>query len=397
MSDQSQKFVKSMSPDLYLGAQDALFATQAQVEVGYRFYNGLAVPVTISLRSGVKYIIPPIPGVRSSRFIVVADFCHSRNVNFDTTDLLDANGELSTPEHKAIDSAIQASTLGPFLMGQKPPNSAVKYALSKRDLDKNGGQLYLSNVDVLVSIYSLDRTSSHPATLKAQCNDFLNDDPLLSNLKGFSFTVQIVDRRNVFGERFVNVCGKIFRIPVSQDPDKTEGVFIRHNGESAGGDVTFDIPDAIYYSFDEANKIPWLYETHREAMVLGDQELTQQRDLMERKHELQRLELEHKAEEMVRKTAFENEKREFEREREQVKREELTRNQRIADREYEIRTLEVEMAHREKLWKAEEAIREARLEKQAAQHKARMEWVKIVPAVLGVVGAGIALFKQLSK
>lgn len=397
MAEQSQAFVKSIYPALFTGEQDPIFNSRPQVEFGYKFYNGLSVSVTVSLRTGARYLIPPTPGVRTKAFIIATDYLHSHDVIYDTSDLCNAEGQPTSPEAKAIEQALKISNHQPVMLGRKPTSASVKYALSKKDFDKVGGQLYLQNLDVLLSIYNLERSSFHPGTINGQCNDFLNDDPVLKDLVGFSYSIQIVDRHRTYGDRYVNVCGKVFRVSVSSDPNKLEGVFIRHTGESAGLDVLFDIPEAKYYTFEEADKIEWLYKTHTEALTLGDTEAAMQRELIQRKHHLQELEMKAKAEDLERRREFEAEKRAFEREREDIRREELIRNQRIADREYQLKSLEIEYAHRDKVWKMDKEMREAAQEMAMAAHKNRLEWIKTIPVIIGVVGAGIALYKQLSK
>lgn len=397
MPEQETKVVPTLRAPLLIGQQDAQFQRRAQLNMGFQFFNGLPVSVTVSTRSGARFIIPPIPGAKPAKLVICASVDRKHEVKFDGRDLLDSHGLPVDDEAKFLEeqlaNPVQTYPLSPMV----PHSGSVKYALSKQDFDRNGGQLYLHNLDLVVSIYALENVSAHPGTIAGQNNKFLNDDPILSKLSGFSFTIEIVDRAKRFGERFINLYGTVYRIPTTDDPFKNDGVYIRRPGESVGQIGGIDIPEAQYITYEDAEKITWLYRTHHEASTLGDPEAQAKRDLDDRKYRFQQQEQAWKEQDHIRKMELSRQTQELEQERERIKRAQQAREDRLNAQETTLRLLEADLQERKLLLGHASDTRKYYSELQSNKHKERMEYVKIIPAGLAVIGAGIALYKQLSK
>lgn len=397
MPETDPKVTPTVRAPLLIGQKDRQYQRRSQFAYGLQFFNGLPVSVTISLRSGARFTLPPIPGSRPAKLVICASYDRQREVNFDARDLLDGHGDPLDDESKLLEDALvdlePANRMSPMV----PHSGAIKYALSKQELDRNGGQVYLHNLDIVVSIYKLENVSAHPGTLSAQKNKFLNDDPILSALKGFSFSIEIVDRAKRFGERYLNLQNIVYRIPITRDAGKNDGLYIRHSGESSGSEIGMEIPEAQYFSFEEAEKLPWLYRTHADAQTLGDPQAQAKRDLENRQYAFKQLEQDWKEQDGHRKAEQAEQQRELERERERVKREQQVREDLLAERETRLRILEADFNERKLLYSHLNDTRKYQQEVRLSKTKERQEVAKWVPLVLGLIGSGVALYQKLSK
>jgi hypothetical protein len=280
--------------------------------------------------------------------------------------------------------------------------ATVDYVLNKQDFDRNGGSVYLTNLDLTVSTLNQNYVPKHPYSLVGQRLRLIDGNMALKGGVGLAYEIRIVDRNNRFGDRFINIAGTVYRIVASPDAELQDGVYLTSN-IPANGTNDVDMPRSLYYSFEEAVKELRLYNTYNEAKTLGDPDAERDRELKDWAHRLKSEEHLQRQEKLRRESEADSSKRELEREREAV---------RILQQGYEERARLHEAAMRERghnldrqehefklkeleLRKENLHLKEA-LERKSQNRKDLAETVKYLPLVitgLGAVWAVIQKFK----
>ena len=189
-----------------------------ETDVSYK--NGLPWPVTAILRNGIALTIPPLAGNyrTHSDFIAYVRYRFARNVNIDVQRILDDVSDSSS------------------LVATTHPESQL------------GRMLRASQEKI---------------------------NP------GFSFRLEINDPYLQFGDRFLNIAGKVYRITASSDTTKPEGVYIRTSGnihEVGGSGENF-------LTFDAAKQECLLFSTSHEAETLGNLAEAKKREIEELQHQ----------------------------------------------------------------------------------------------------------------
>lgn len=344
-------------------------------------FNNLRDAVTVVNRKGVRAKIPGTRAVMNGALTILEEQEFQFAVNLDTTELLNDCGLHTSELAKQI-----IETLGlqqrPRLMGTALPyRASIAHTITSEDLRRCGGTLYIPTLDLLISLNEPEHTPAHPFMLTTQREQLVVRDPLLSHTSGLHYHIRIVDRAGVFGERYVNLNGTVFRVPVVTEGSYQDGVYVISTHPYNGvGNIPYPRPD--YYPFELAEKELSLYRTQVEAATLGDPQSAYKRELDAQKHKnqiesealrQQRVQQDHEAEMLRRK---------HEREREEAKARLAEREEKIKEREAILDAMEREARIKEEQMKRDTLFAKEQFERSSHQRKVHLEIMKYVPSLI---------------
>lgn len=152
-------------------------------------------------------------------------------------------------------------------------------ALTRDELEAQGGVVYLQDVDMVVGFQTHVDTAQHPHTTQGhyqQLNDTLKNEP------GIHQRFLLNDNGGRIGSRYINTGYDVFELKPSNDPQLRDGVYVtvKHNGNPE--------PISLFYSIEEADKALGLYVNRAEAETFGAPEARFKADLKEREQDIER-------------------------------------------------------------------------------------------------------------
>lgn len=341
------------------------------IEYKLSYINNLCAPVTIGWRSGFKFSLPPEPSMTSRNLIIRVEIIVSRIVKNDIQRVLSAVDENSTSELKAMREAfnlqLQENTYG-------GANIVLDYPISMDILKEYGKTVYLNDLDCVISLESLENTPHHPYSVEGQKQRILENSNLITDQNSFGYSVEIIDNSGRYGDRYLNIGNKVFRVSPRKDTTKQDGVYVLSNN-SVENEYSSNEMTVRHYPYSVAEDLVGLYRTADEAMSFGDISLTRKQTLLTLEHDL----LLNKSELQKAKHSYETEALEKQREIELRK----------ADREEYSRNLEDMRKRSERDLELERLRLKDHYEKKSYERKEAAEIIKYVPAI--ITGA-IAIF-----
>lgn len=256
------------------------------VDINIAYRNYTTTPITCVLRNGFGFQIPPESRPGQGEFVVSVTYSLWKSVKTDVHHILNEVNDESSHEMKAIAAALQHGSRS--YDGQRTVFT-VDFAVTGDELRRNGGTLYLRDLDLLVSVLESPHIPTHPYHPRTLTRDLAEEDPGINDTTLFGYHVRIVDNEGAFGDHYINLNGEVFRIPACRDHDRENGVYLV-SSHPVSGDHPPPPPRVEHLTFEEATKKLRLYRTYADACVFGDA-------LAERERELKELALVQKREE----------------------------------------------------------------------------------------------------
>ncbi len=364
------------------------------------YKNGLPWPVTVINRNGFSCTVPALIGNARTivDFVVYVRYRFARNVILDTQRILDVVSEDSPEELRVLKDAIESSKGNLVMNGNE---CVVMYSVSRQQLERHGGSVYIDELDVAIS------TTDTPTCMTTHPESHLGRMLKASMEKtnpGFTFRLEINDPEKQFGDRFLNIAGRVYRVMSTCDTTRPEGVYLATTGDSnePGG------AGETYLKFDDAKQETLLFSTRHDAETLGNVAEARKREIEELQHK-QKLEMLKMEEEHKRKlSGMEHELLTFKQEKTRQEAEsvkiatELKEREAVMMREIKEREAKLtqEMKEMEAKFAREKAERDSRrdyekdyYERRSYVRKDSSEIVKWVPAI--AVGLGVVVAKLL--
>jgi hypothetical protein len=365
-----------------------------ETDISYK--NGLPYPITVILRNGLSLTIPPLSGNwrDQSNFVVQVRYRFAKNVKIDIHRILDAVDADSSNELIALKDAVRDARVNQTANSNE---CVLSYQVTRAQFEALSDGMYLSNLDITISkdILGGDSYVVHPESPAGQA---LQHERRLAT-SSFKLDIEINDPEQLFGDRFVNVLGRIYRVHARIHPDRPAGVYL-----TSPNDIDQDVCDAKHYPFESADAELMLFRTASEARTLGNLAETRKAEFEEIRHNnsitLANLELnfkqqlhdlnlqlnQHKTDKLQREGAHAEEVA-------RLKAIELRLSLEASEREAKQKSIDAAYA-------AEKADREARAyrerdyyERRSYDRKDSSEIVKWIPPM--VVGAGLIIAKFL--
>lgn len=373
------------------------------------YVNGLPYPVHITDRSGLTKTVPScIDGNVTTTNKLEIYYTHQfkPSVNFDPHHVLNADYVAECRTLKLIQEKIAAVYSGKSntrLRLNVLITVTVKYTVSDEVFKLNDNDVYIHDVDVAVrsGARNVDASAvpTHPESKEGR---------LLRDLKrndGFNLSMVINDPKKVFGERFVNILGVVYRIPVIDDPTQEEGIHVYETMPSAIERYGTPMRKRVI-AFEAAAELNSYFNSQHQAQILGDSSSQMKRELDEYKNRLavENLERERTSAELKHahdKWAIEQRRLDDER---KVQAEEMRRvreerdqirKEVFADGDYRRKVyshqLDDEISVRSRII-AEDKYRQDRAKNES---NALLDMLKWIPAAIGAVATMILAFTKL--
>lgn len=388
-------------PDTILVGGAPTVSGVPQVDLGYAFYNGLGCTVTIVTRTGVQLQIPPDVSARTRGFVVRSSYRTEHGVIVNTHDLLNDEGLKTSKEAAALESVLFTDKVrvGRGLR----PTAIVDYVITRAEFDRNGGSIYLTNLDLTLSTLNVNYVPKHPYSLVGQRQALVDGNMTLNKGQAFGYEIRIVDRDGRFGDRFVNIAGSVYQIHTSRDDELRDGVYLV-SPTPANGDIGFTQPRSVYFTFEEADQALQLYRTYNDAKTYGDPDKQRDRELKEWAHRLKEDELRSKDDRQRRELELDRDRRAIEADREAAKLRQLDAEERIRLHDTALREREANLARQEHEYKVRELelkrlnleLKEE-LDRRSTTRKDTSEMIKYIPAIIAGIGAIFMAIKTISK
>lgn len=251
----------------------------------FEYINGLPVPVTVTDRDGVAVVIPPrdVYNVQcTNSFDVTVEYAFNNISKIDADATLDEDYISDKPHvHAFADGARWVKKVG----SNKPrqlSSVGIIHSFSTKDFRTNNGDIYVPQLDVVLSLRNeINHIPTHPYSEHG--NIMRNKESEVQ----FSYGIIANDPDRVFGERFINLYGEIFRIPIIRDTTSPSGLVIKGNVPVAD-ETTGSLVRRRFLTFDEAEKLKIFYYSQQEAEEYGDINAKQKRELEQDKLNLER-------------------------------------------------------------------------------------------------------------
>lgn len=377
-----------------VGEGGAMGTPQRSTYIG--FINNLPIPITVVDRQGIRTGFTANRGQFSGDFILRRSEKFQPTVNLDLGDLLNDCGDMPSELSVQILGMLKQQPDVSRTLTRRMIDFTIDFTITMEDLRRNGGSVYVPWLDVVVSTASIQAAPAHPESMVVKRQQLLGSGYLNAPQSGMHYQVKIVDRAGVFGDRYVNINGDVFRVPVVSQSSYQDGVYLISTHPSPTGEQ-FTYPRADYYRFDVADKRLGLYRTAVDAETLGDPQTAYKRELDGRSHQLKLDEhemrkekgrLEHEA--ALRQASLTRDKEEYERRK-------MAWDSEVKMRETQLELAEQAWKEREHHMKQEAALLKDKLESSSNTRKVVLEVVKFGPTIAVGVWAIVKAVKKLSE
>lgn len=325
------------------------------------------------------------------------------------------------PEEKAIEEAFNQAASARASTYRRFETSKITYEIKYEQLNHQGS-IYFRNLDIVVAIANAADTTGHPYEFRFAGHVNLVQNPDINRRDTFAIAIKLVDKNGVLGERYVNINGRVFKVPWSDDPKMADGIYVDVSEEVFGRIRATPPPSTTFYTFDEYAtackndpKMFTLYETIDLARSLGDLQSERKERLDALAHERKLREEEVRQEKQARDVEFERMKHQHAMELQEAnkllsdmetfqKREALDWNLQLEKAKRETERVKAHYAdnamHRKAM--AEEASHQQSLEKlRSGQQNEKMKLIegitKNVVIGLTAIAAIIPLVTNISK
>ena len=267
--------------------------TSVTLEIETLFKNGFSIPVTVVDRGGIPIEIPAalLRHKTSDDFVIYKTYSFSRSVKIDTVNLLAQADELLEASRLHFKKGLTAITAQ---IDSLKNQITLVYTLTMRTFRQFNQYAYIDELDITICSNPTIRHPVHPNSIEGT-----KVRTTIQIGTQFIYQIYINDPRSIYGERFVNLNSKVYRIVKQADPTMLEGVYV-----TLPMDVECETSGTKIYSFEEADKVLELYTTAAMAKTNGDV-------LGSKKREFEELQLKYKHEQLEMETQNMREKQAF--------------------------------------------------------------------------------------
>lgn len=120
----------------------------------------------------------------------------------------------------------------------------VEYQYTIEELIANDGIVYFPEIDMVISIYDCasPRIPLHPYSKKAEIKEGFEGNPRAGK-SDYYLRIEIIDDQHTkFGDRYVNVCGRVSKVKSSRDMRKQPGIYLFETASDGNGLTKHYIP-----------------------------------------------------------------------------------------------------------------------------------------------------------
>lgn len=237
---------------------------RSPVRITHSFSNNLNVPVAIVQRSGLRFELKPEPYPMANVLVIRTEILITGEGSLSVGRFLSAIGEHSSAELQAMKKAFQTQV---EQAGNNGVRIVLDYPVEYETLSHHGGTVYYSELDMVVSLSSLENVCEHPYSQAGRDVANANSLPLAVDGLDFNYAISVVDNSGTRGAYWLNINGRVSKVTPKRDGTRKDGIHLVSNFSLGGDQPTRLVSE--YYTFDSAEELG-LYKSHDEAMCLGD-------------------------------------------------------------------------------------------------------------------------------
>lgn len=277
-----------------------IFQPGAASQVGFKceIINKCGKELTILSRDGLSFTLP------SQRAQCMADraifFQQTVTLERDVITDLTYVDQVPDPKHPSIGECLIDSILAFQKNRSYVQNGYMGKLLFKVTLDElnnNGGSVYLSGLDLVLTTDSRSTVIRHP----------YSKDGMLERLRPFEIddaaiciAIFYVDNKGTKAPRYINWQGRVFKIPRRAADRLEDGFYIVQPNVATAGDGPTE-HRTYHYTMEEAEKLYHLYRSAEEAETYGFSKEALERENLSEKRKQQQLERSYAEAEIERK------------------------------------------------------------------------------------------------
>lgn len=257
------------------------------MNVKIQYINGLRKDAHVLFRSGFSIAFPSMP-INAVGY--VDSFIIRTTYNLDSIITRSAAESLSyAPKDPEVTAGILLSIREAFdeqvLRGSyNGANITIDTVVTHDMLLRSGGSVYMDDVDLIVSIVDFEALPVHPYSRKGREKARMRKRSEQSSPSSFSYTLEVVDNRGIYGIRYSRIGDKVFKISPIKDNTRQDGVYVVSPRPSEGEYVFKEVIET-FYTFEDAEKLLGLFRTYDLAFHSGDLAGHRKIELTEKEHE----------------------------------------------------------------------------------------------------------------
>jgi hypothetical protein len=227
----------------------------------------------------------------NKKLIIRTTMIMNAAIKLDTQHILSGvTDDSSSSELIALRNAFNEHEKKTYYSGAK---LVLDYPVSYDQLRANGGTIYHHELDCVISILPIEYAPQHPFSNSAKEANSIQSNLVHQDNKCFGYSVELIDSAKRYGDRYLNIGNKVYRVTTKTDGSRKDGIYVVSNNPVTG---KFDVTDVKvnYFTFEEAQEKVGLFKTHEEALNLGDVSLAKKMEmaaleqtLLAMKHETQ--------------------------------------------------------------------------------------------------------------
>lgn len=258
------------------------FGHRNPVEYNVQYINNLRCSVTIGWRSGLKFTLPPLGDLDSNKLIVRVEIIIHQARVAEVQHLLSAVTESSSRELKVLRESFTDNVLSNTYGGAK---IVVDYPLSLEELQEYGGTIYYHELDSIVSLHGIDDCPPHPYSDEGRELQVIDAKSSCLSELGFGYSVELVDNHEKYGDRYLNIGNKVYKVAPQKDFNRRDGIYIVAN-RPVMGRIGRHGRELKHYPFEGAEEKLGLFKTSEEALTFGDGTHARKQELAQLEHRL---------------------------------------------------------------------------------------------------------------
>lgn len=253
------------------------------------YFNNLSSRVTVALRNGVKFEVPPQSNIKLAReFVVRQEYVFNKDV----TDSLNRVLNSIVADQNVTLRLIRENMTDGFGERFGSKKTILEYAISETAINDAGGKLYLHDLDVAIGIPSRYDYLIHPYSIEGRDMDISTYQGKRDE-KGFSgIDIEYVTCDSNQRPLYTRFSDKIIAIMPNLNMHQPAGLYIRMDSimESPGSST---VPKVIMIEagdFEEMEKYGF-FRTYEQAAHGPSFELAQKQKLTTKQAEIDELKL----------------------------------------------------------------------------------------------------------
>lgn len=254
-------------------------STAAVLSWRVAYINNLSIPVVVRWRSGLKFTIPPDYKRYTNRFVVRVEITLLPTIKSDMVRLLSVLDPVLTAEHKALREALIGK------ISQAGGTIHLDYPLTAEQLKEMGGSLYYHELDTLISLERWDNVPEHPFSVLGRYEQLVQAQAQELSKPGFAYGVDLVDNTGRWGDRYMNIAGKVYKIPARKDLSRADGFYVVGNAP-VQNELSPTPAQVRHYDVEGCEAALGIYKSAEEALNLGDMTLQRREQLAELEHQV---------------------------------------------------------------------------------------------------------------